>query len=96
MNCRSGCTGPAPGGSQLPKKPSEPTPYTASELRQMLRDRQGALTLGQFSAEIGISLQFLSQIYLGDRSVGNELVLRYLAPRGKMFVAETVWHLRDE
>jgi transcriptional regulator with XRE-family HTH domain len=73
-----------------------PAPYTASELRDMLKDRQGGMTQVQFANEIGISMQLLSQIFKGDRSVGNELVLKYLAPRGKFFKHHDVWELVDE
>ena len=73
-----------------------PAPYTASELREMLRDRIGGLTQQQAAKEIGISYQLLSQVLKGDRSVGNELVLKYLAPKGKKFVHHDCWTLVDE
>jgi DNA-binding XRE family transcriptional regulator len=73
-----------------------PDPYTASELRDMLKDRQGGMTQVQFATEIGVSMQLLSQIFKGDRSVGNELVLKFLAPRGKFFKHHDVWELVDE
>jgi len=79
----------------MSNKPT-PAPYTAGELRQMLKDRQGGMTQVQFANEIGISMQLLSQIFKGDRSVGNDLVLKYLAPRGKRFVHSDCWHLIDE
>jgi transcriptional regulator with XRE-family HTH domain len=67
--------------------------YTSDELLQMLRDRQGGLTQLQYAEEIGISFQMLSQVYKGERSVGCERILAYLAPKGKRFVEEKVWHL---
>jgi transcriptional regulator with XRE-family HTH domain len=73
-----------------------PAPYTARELREMLKDRQGGQTQVQFANEIGISMQLLSQIYKGDRSPGNELVLKYLAPKGKKFVHHGCWTLVEE
>jgi len=72
-----------------------PAPYTSSELIEMLKDRQGGMTQQQFAKELQISYQLLSQIYKGDRGVGNELVLKYLAPQGKMFRHRDVWDLVD-
>ena len=60
------------------------------------KDRQGGQTQVQFANEIGISMQLLSQIYKGDRSPGNELVLKYLAPKGKKFVHHGCWTLVEE
>ena len=73
-----------------------PAPYTASELRDMLKDRQGGMTQVQFATEIGISMQLLSQIFKGDRSVGNDLVLKYLAPKGTKFVHHDCWTLVED
>jgi hypothetical protein len=58
-----------------------PAPYTASELRDMLKDRQGGMTQVQFAT---------------DRSVGNDLVLKYLAPKGKKFVHHDCWTLVED
>ena len=63
------------------------------ELRQALKDRQGGYTLQQYAAEIGISLPMLGQILTGARSVGNQKVLEYLAPRGMQYVHRDIWHL---
>lgn len=79
----------------MSNKPT-PDPYTASELRDMLKDRQGGMTQVQFATEIGISMQLLSQIFKGDRSVGNDLVLKYLAPKGKKFVHHDCWTLVED
>ncbi len=73
-----------------------PAAYTSEELVSMLKDRQGVMTQVQFAAELQISFQLLSQILKGDRSVGNENVLKYLAGPKKKFVHEDVWHLRPE
>ena len=73
-----------------------PAPYTAGELREMLRDRIGGLTQQQAAKEIGISYQLLSQVLKGDRSVGNSEVLKYLAPKGKKFVHHDCWELVEE
>ena len=72
-----------------------PAPYTAGELREMLRDRIGGLTQQQAAKEIGISYQLLSQVLKGDRSVGNSEVLKYLAPKGRFFRHHDVWELVD-
>jgi transcriptional regulator with XRE-family HTH domain len=72
---------------------SRPEAYTADELRQALKDRQGGYTLQQYAAEIGISLPMLGQILTGARSVGNQKVLEYLAPRGMQYVHRDIWHL---
>ena len=69
------------------------TPYTSEELVQMLRDRQGGATQIQFAAEIGISNTLLSDIYLGRRSIGNDKILAYLAPKGKEFRHRDCWFL---
>jgi len=77
-------------------KPPVPAAYTSEELVALLRDRMGTMTQQQFAAELGISYQLLSQILKGDRSVGNDLVLKYLAGPKKKFVEERVWHLVPE
>lgn len=69
--------------------------YTAGELVEMLKLRQGGLSQMAFAAEIGLSMQMLSNIYAGDRSVGNEKVLAYLAPNGKEFRHRDTWILVD-
>lgn len=70
-----------------------PEAYTADELRQALRDRQGGFGLAQYAAEIGISVPLLSQILGGTRSVGNEKVLAFLAPKGMIYVHRDQWLL---
>lgn len=75
----------------MPKE--TPAAYTEEELVMLLKDRQAGMTQTELAAEIGISFQMLSDIFRGTRSVGNELVLKYLAPRDKKFVHEDVWHL---
>jgi hypothetical protein len=70
--------------------------YTADDLLEMLKLRQGGYTQVQYAAEIGISPQLLSFIYQGVRTVGNDKVLAYLAPRGKVFVQKDVWCLVDD
>ena len=69
------------------------TPYTAEELRELLKSRQSGLTLKLFASEVGCSFQMLSQIMNGQRSVANEQVLNYLAPKGMKFVREDVYYL---
>ncbi len=69
------------------------TPYTAEELVQMLKDRQGGLSQTAYAAEIGISFQMLSDVYLGKRGVGNDKILAYLAPKGKEFRHGDCWFL---
>lgn len=73
-----------------------PTPYTAEELVAMLKDRQGNLTQQAFAKEIGCSMQMLSQVYKGERSIGNEKILSYLAPKGSKFSHQDVWNLIKE
>ena len=79
----------------MSNKPT-PDPYTASELRDMLKDRQGGMTQVQFATELNVSMQLLSQIYKGDRSIGNQNILNYLAPKGKRFIHRDTWELVDE
>ena len=69
--------------------------YTPAELVELLKQKQGVMTLKVFAEEIGISTQMLSQILLGDgtmangrRSVGNDKVLAYLSPPGSRLVRE--------
>jgi transcriptional regulator with XRE-family HTH domain len=69
------------------------TPYTSTELIDLLKSRQGGLSQIAFAKEIGISFQMLSDIYLGKRNVGNDQVLAYLAPKGKEFVHRDCWFL---
>lgn len=70
--------------------------YTAGELVEMLKLRQGGLSQMAFAAELQISMQMLSNIYAGDRSVGNSKVLEYLAPKGKEFRHRDTWILVDK
>lgn len=70
--------------------------YTAQELVDLLKARQGGLTLKQYADEIGISFQLLAQILQGQRSVGNEKVLAYLAPKGKHYLHRDQWLLVPE
>ena len=72
---------------------SRPTPYTSEELRQSLEDRRGGLTLKQFAADVGLSLQYVSQILNGTRPIDNDKVLEYLAPKNMKYVKEEVYHL---
>lgn len=72
---------------------NRPEAYTADELVQALKDRQAGLTLKQYAAEIGISFQLLSQILNGTRSVGNDKVLAYLAPKGHVYIHRDQWFL---
>lgn len=58
------------------------------------------MTLVEFAREIGISMQMLSQILLGDgtlaagrRSVNNDKVLAYLSPPGSHFERRDVYYL---
>jgi transcriptional regulator with XRE-family HTH domain len=69
------------------------TPYTEDELRQALKDRQGGQNLKQYAEEIGVSFTYLSQILLGDRPIGNDRILEYLAPKGMQYVHTDVWYL---
>lgn len=72
------------------------TTYTPEELVELLRQRQGNLTLKQFAAEIGLSFQFVSDVLRGTRSVGNDLILEYLAPKGKRFDHRDTFVLVDK
>jgi transcriptional regulator with XRE-family HTH domain len=72
---------------------SKPEAYSADELLQALKDRQGGYSLAQYAAEIGISGPMLSQILGGTRSIGNEKVLEFLAPRGMVYVHRDQWLL---
>jgi transcriptional regulator with XRE-family HTH domain len=69
------------------------SPYTSAELVDLLKQRQGGLTVPQYAAEIGISVSMLGNILGGFRSPGNEAVLKYLAPKGHHFKEEWVWIL---
>ena len=69
--------------------------YTESELIDMLKLRQGGLTQTEYAKEIGISYQFLSDLFRGYRGIDSERVLAYLAPRGKKFVLRKQWDLVD-
>lgn len=69
------------------------TPYTAEELRELLKSRQSGLTLKLFAAEVGLSFQYTSQLLNGTRPIDNEKVLEYLAPKGMKFVKEEVFYL---
>lgn len=69
------------------------TPYTSTELVDLLKQRQGGLSQIAYAAEIGISMQLLSDVYLGKRSVGNEKILAYLAPKDKTFIRRDCWFL---
>jgi len=75
----------------MPKE--TPAAYTEEELVMLLKDRQAGMTQMELAADIGISFQMLSDIFRGTRSVGCDKVLAYLAPRGRKFVEEKVWHL---
>lgn len=70
-----------------------PDAYNAEEMVDLLKARQAGMTQRQFAAEIGISMQLLSEIYSGNRSVGNAKVLEYLAGKGKEFIHRDVWVL---
>lgn len=70
--------------------------YTAQELVDQLKMRQGGMTLKQYADEIGISFQLLGQILQGTRSVGNEKVLDFLAPKGKHYLHRDQWLLVPE
>lgn len=71
------------------------SPCTQEELvetlRWMLRD--SGLTQKEFAAKIGISFQLLSQILIGNRSVVNPQMLRFLAPRGKRWEQRDMFYL---
>lgn len=67
--------------------------YTSEELLDTLKVRRGALTLKEYSEEIGISLPYLSEILRGEKPIGNEKVLAFLAPKGKMYVKRDSWVL---
>lgn len=74
--------------------------YTPQELVELLKQKQGTMTLAAYATEIGVSMQLLSQILLGDgtfgngrRSVNNDKVLNYLAPRGSHFERSDVYRL---
>jgi transcriptional regulator with XRE-family HTH domain len=69
--------------------------YTEDELIQMLKLRQGGLTLTDFAKDIGISQQFLSDLYRGHRTIDSKRVLAYLAPSGKVFKLRKLWDLVD-
>jgi len=74
----------------------KPQIYTAGELIDLLKLRQGGMTLSVYSKEIGISIPMLSDIFRGSRSVGNEKVLAYLAPKGKQFTERKTWVLDNK
>jgi Helix-turn-helix len=63
----------------------KPSIYTTDELLQQLKNRQGGLSQDMYAREIGISRQLLSDIYRSYREVGNEQVLKFLAPTGYYF-----------
>lgn len=69
------------------------TTYTPEELLDLLKSRKGAMSNRAYAEEIGLSEQMLSDVFLGKRGVSNQAILSYLAPRGKIFVGKTVYHL---
>lgn len=69
--------------------------YTEEELVDMLKLRQGGLTQYEFAREIGISSQFLSDLYRGYRGIESKRVLAYLAPSGKKFKLRKLFDLVD-
>jgi transcriptional regulator with XRE-family HTH domain len=73
--------------------PNKPNSYTESEILDMLKFRQGGLTQTEYAKEIGISEQFLSDLYRGTRTIDSPRVLSYLAPRGKKFQLRKQWDL---
>ncbi len=72
---------------------SRPEVYTEEELTQALRDRQAGRTLKEYAEEISLSFQMLSQVLNGSRSISNEKVLEFLAPRGMKYVKKNVYEL---
>lgn len=72
------------------------SPYSSEELVDLLKQRQGGLTIPQYAAEIGLSVSMLGNILGGFRSPGNEAVLKYLAPKSHHFVEKAVWILEKD
>jgi hypothetical protein len=69
--------------------------YTEDELLDMLKLRQGGLTNEEYAKEIGISPQFLGDLYRRYRGIDSNRVLAYLAPRGKRFQIRKLWDIVD-
>lgn len=69
------------------------TEFTEAELIALLKERIGGKTLKEAAADIGCSFQMVSDVLQGRRSVGNENILAYLAPKGKTFVHEDRYRL---
>jgi hypothetical protein len=69
--------------------------YTEDELLDILKNRQGGLTNDEYAKEIGISPQFLGNLYRHERGMDSRRVLAYLAPRGKRFNLRRLWDLVD-
>ena len=49
--------------------------YRTGEVLKMLRARQGARNQKQLAAEIGVSQQFLSDVFAGKRGPGTRILI---------------------
>jgi transcriptional regulator with XRE-family HTH domain len=47
---------------------------TREQVLKLLKERQGERSLRQFAIDIGISAAYLSDVYLGKRSVGKKIL----------------------
>lgn len=69
---------------------ASPKVFTLAQVTEMLKSRQGALTNVAYAAKLGISPQFLSDIYRGLRGPSKEVldtlnlerVIMYVKKRG--------------
>ncbi len=50
---------------------------TAQQVIQLLKNKQGAMTQAAFAKRVGVSAAYLSDIYLGKRDPGKN-VLKFL------------------
>ncbi len=51
--------------------------FTESQVVQMLKDGQGKMTQAEYAKEIGVSAQYLGDVYHGRRAPGPA-ILNYL------------------
>ena len=65
---------------------ASPKVFTLAHVIEMLKSRQGALTNVAYAAKLGISPQFLSDIYRGLRGPSKEVLDTMNLERAIMYV----------
>ena len=69
--CRNSLTGLASAGYSLPVKKRV---YTASEVIELLKKKQGSKRDFEFAAELGITQPYLCDLYKGRRTTGDKIL----------------------